>query len=113
VNGLHAPVRVSSGFATLQREWKDGDRIDLYLPMTMRLEAIDRTHPNCVALLRGPLVLFALTRTNPTISAAQLLGAKPLAGGAAWQASTAAGPIRLVPFTEINEERYATYLTVS
>jgi hypothetical protein len=58
-------------------------------------------------------VLFALTETDPSITAAQLLGAKPLPGQSAWQASTAGGPIRLVPFTEINEERYATYLTVS
>jgi len=36
-----------------------------------------------------------------------------LPGETAWQASTARGPIRLVPFTEINEERYITYLTVS
>jgi DUF1680 family protein len=113
VNGAPVPVRVSSGFATLQREWREGDHIDLSLPMVMRLEAIDRAHPKCVALLRGPLVLFALTETNPSVTAAQLLGAKPLAGGAAWQASTARGPIRLVPFTEINESQYVTYLTVS
>ena len=113
VNGTPVPVSVATGFTTLQRRWKDGDRIELSLPMVTRLEAIDRAHPNCVALVRGPLVLFALTDTNPSITAAQLLGAKPLPGETAWQASTARGPIRLVPFTEINEERYTTYLTVS
>jgi DUF1680 family protein len=113
VDGTPVPVIVSAGFATLQRRWRDGDRIDLHLPMPMRLEAIDATHPNCVALLRGPLVLFALTGTNPPITAAQLLGAKPLPGATAWQASTAEGPIRLVPFTEVNEGRYVAYLTVS
>jgi DUF1680 family protein len=113
VNGVPVSVIVSSGFATLQREWRDGDRIDLYLPMVMRLEAVDGTHPNCVALLRGPLVLFALTETIPSITAAQLLGAKPLPGEPAWHATTAGGAIRLVPFTEINDERYTTYLTVS
>ena len=112
VNGAPLPVTVSAGFATLRRRWRDGDRIDLRLPMLMRLEAIDAAHPNCVALLRGPLVLFALTETNPSVSAAQLLGAKPVAGEKCWQASTAQGPIRLVPFTEINEERYVTYLNV-
>ena len=114
VNGTPVPVSVISGFATLQRQWRDGDRIDLYLPMVMRLEAVDGAHPNCVALLRGPLVLFALTDTYPSITAGQLLGAKLLPGETAWQASTAAGgTIRLVPFSEINDERYATYLTVS
>ena len=113
VNSLPAPLKVHSGFATLHRVWKDGDRIDLRLPMVMRLEAIDAAHPNCVALVRGPLVLFALTETNSSITAAQLIAAKPLPGEPAWQASTASGPIRLVPFTEINDEQYATYLTVS
>ena len=114
VNGTPVPVSVISGFATLRRQWRDGDRIDLYLPMIMRLEAVDGTHPNCVALLRGPLVLFALTDTYPSITAAQLLGAKLLPGETAWQASTAVGgTIRLVPFSEMNDERYATYLTVS
>jgi len=113
VNGTPVPVIVSAGFATLQRRWRNGDRIDLNLPMSMRLEAIDAMHPNCVALLRGPLVLFALTETNPQITAAQLLAAKPLPGESAWQATTAGGLIRLVPFTEINDERYITYLTLS
>jgi len=79
----------------------------------MRLEAIDAAHPNCVALVRGPLVLFALTRKNPAITATQLLEAQQLPGQPVWQASTASGPIRLVPFTEVGDEQYATYLTVS
>lgn len=113
VNGTPVPVSVRSGFATLQRRWRDGDSVDLYLPMGMRLEAIDETHPNCVALLRGPLVLFALAEMDTSIMRAQLLNAKPLPGETAWQASTAGGSIRLVPFTAIDDERYATYLTVS
>ena len=105
------PVRfsVSSGFATLQRRWVNGDRVDLHLPLGMRLQAIDQTHPNCVALMRGPLVPFALTGTSPSITAAQLLAAKPLPGETAWQAATATGPVRFVPFNEINDERYVTY----
>jgi len=113
VNGVRVPVTVNAGFATLYRRWRDGDRIELGLPMPMRLEAIDAAHPNCVALVRGPLVLFALTRKNPAITATQLLEAQQLPGQPVWQASTASGPIRLVPFTEVGDEQYATYLTVS
>jgi len=113
VNGVRVSAVVNAGFATLQRRWHDGDRIDLGIPMPMRLEAIDAMHPNCVALVRGPLVLFALIRANPSITAKQLLGAQPLLGQLAWQASTATGSIRLVPFTEIHDEQYVTYLTVS
>jgi DUF1680 family protein len=113
VNGVRVQVTVNAGFATLRRRWRDADHVELSIPMPMRLEAIDATHPNCVALLRGPLVLFALTRTNPTITATQLLGAQPLHGQPAWQAYTATGSLRLVPYTEINDQQYATYLTVS
>jgi hypothetical protein len=30
-----------------------------------------------------------------------------------WMAQTASGPLLLTPFTEIHEEKYRTYLTVS
>ena len=65
VNGVPASAPITAGFATLRRRWKDGDRIDLELPMPMRLEAIDADHPNTVALMRGPLVLFAVTENAP------------------------------------------------
>lgn len=113
VNGQPAPVQVHAGFALLQRRWKDGDRIDLELPMPLRLEAIDAAHPECVALLRGPLVLFALDRKTPRVTTQQLLHAKQLPGRAVWEASTADGPLHLVPFTEIEDRNYTTYLTVS
>lgn len=40
-------------FAVLDREWKDGDTINLHLPMRVRVE---RRFRNSVTLLRGPLV---------------------------------------------------------
>ena len=45
VNGqpIHAPI--TNGFANLHRRWRDGDRIELTLPMPMRLEPIDPEHP--------------------------------------------------------------------
>ena len=113
VNGLPAQAPVSKGFASIQRKWKDGDRVELSLPMPMRLEAIDPQHPDTVALVRGPLVLFALTEETPKVTRDQLLAAKPTRGQSVWMASTDAGPLLLAPFTEIHEERYRTYLTVS
>lgn len=113
VNGAAVPAMMKAGFATLNRRWQDGDRIELEMSMPVRLEAIDAAHPECVAVVRGPLVLFALTQTPPLVTARQLLGVQRLPGQAAWQASTMSGPLRLVPFTEIQDERYATYLTLS
>jgi hypothetical protein len=113
VNGVPAPASITAGFATLRRRWKDGDRIDLELLMPMRLEAIDADHPNVVALERGPLVLFAVTENAPRMTRQHLLAASPGSGQPAWQAETASGPLKLLPFTAITDERYTTYLTVS
>ena len=51
---------VPGQFAAIRREWRDGDRVELEFPLTMRLEAIDAQHADTVALLRGPLVLMAV-----------------------------------------------------
>jgi DUF1680 family protein len=116
LNGLPVQAPVTKGFASIQRKWKDGDRIQLSLPMPMRLEAIDRAgtkNPDTVALLRGPLVLFALTEETPTVTRDQLLMAKQTKGQPMWIAQASSGPLLLTPFTNINEEKYKTYLTVS
>ena len=113
VNGNRIAPAVSKGFATLHRRWSDGDRIELELPLPMRLEAIDEQHPNTVALVRGPLVLFAATEKAPQIRRQQLLTAQRDAGTSTWQAQTVSGPLRLVPFTELAEDRYTAYLNVT
>ncbi len=59
VNGEPISPDVVGGYARLRREWKDGDRVELYLPMPVRrvvandAVAEDRGR---VALQRGPLV---------------------------------------------------------
>ncbi len=59
INGKRATASVVPGaFASVRRKWKNGDRATLELPMKMRLEAINPRHPDTVALLRGPVVLF-------------------------------------------------------
>jgi hypothetical protein len=117
INGNRLVPSVRSGFATLHRKWKDGDRIELTLPLPVRLEVIDAQHPGTVALMRGPLVLFAATDKPPQITQQQLLAAQRGPGktleDATWQAQTGSGPLRLVPFTGLGEDRYTTYLNVS
>src|SRR5208337_3927802 len=61
VNGARqAGLAVPGEFAAVRRTWKTGDRVELELPLRMRLEAIDAQHADTVALLRGPLVLMAV-----------------------------------------------------
>ena len=112
VNGKRVTAAVEPGtFVTLRREWKTGDHIDLDLPLTKRLEAIDPRHANTVALLSGPLVLFPMGETMPEVTRAQLMAATKR-GKEHWEVKTAAGPLKMMPFTAIGDEPYSTYVNV-
>jgi DUF1680 family protein len=110
VNGRRQAAQAGS-FARVQRQWKTGDRIEVELPMTTRLEAIDPQHAETVALLVGPVVLFAVTDAEPKVTRAQLLAAKKN-GVQSWQVDTGGGTMKMLPFTAIGEEQYSTYLRV-
>jgi DUF1680 family protein len=113
VNGKRWRDPVLAGtFAPLRREWKKGDRVELELPMKMRLQPLDAPNPDTVALLRGPLVLFAIRTSGEKIPRQQLLDAKD-AGPGKWQVATAGGPMTMLPFTAIEDEQYSTYVRVS
>ena len=45
-------------YASLGREWRNGDRIEMELDVPMRLESVDAEHKDTVALMHGPLALF-------------------------------------------------------
>jgi DUF1680 family protein len=116
VNGKRWPDPPEPGtFTTIFRQWRNGDHLDLHLPRKMRLEPIDLQHPDVVALLCGPMVLFAVTdpkdKDRPLVTRAQLLGATP--GKHTWQTLTGRGPIKLLPYVEIDEQQYSTYLKVT
>ena len=113
INGKRVSTPVVPGtFASLSREWKNGDRVSLELPMKMRLEAINPRHPDTVALLRGPVVLFPIAPSSRPITRQQLLSATD-AGSGKWQVQTAGAPMTMLPFIAINDEQYSTYLKVS
>ncbi len=114
VNGQHAAASLRKGFATIHRKWRGGDTVELRLSLPMRTEAIDRQHPDTVALMRGPLVLFAKSEDLPRITAEQMRAAVKMPDQAAWQAGTGSSQrLRFVPFTGIEDERYTTYLHVT
>ena len=112
VNGRVVPLEVTKGFAVVRRTWKSGDGVELELPSRLRLEAIDAAHPEVVALMQGPLVLFAKTEAQPGLTREQVLGARR-SGGAEWVIDTDEGPLRMVPFTEVGDAAYTTYLKLS
>jgi DUF1680 family protein len=113
INGKRTSMPIATEtFASLRREWKTGDRVEVNLPMRMHLQMVDAQHPDTVALLHGPLVLFAITKTATPITRAQLLAAKKISPNR-WQVETAHGSMAMLPFTAIEEEQYSTYLKVS
>jgi uncharacterized protein len=97
-------------FTSIHREWKSDDRIDLELPNRTRLEPLDARHPNIVALLSGPLVLFPVGNAPRGTTRAQLLSA--IQNGREWSMRTQAGAVRLLPYVGISEESYSTYTQV-
>jgi DUF1680 family protein len=113
VNGKRIEGTITPGtFAPVRREWRNNDRIEIHLPLSARLEPIDRRHPRTVALLNGPLVLFAIENSTSPITRSQLLAATKI-GKKEWSAETSNGKLKLLPFTEVSDETYSTYLNVT
>jgi len=113
VNGKLTGRDLSSGqFTELRRVWKSGDQVELSLPMSYRLKAVDAQHPDIVALKYGPLVLFPISSSVPEVTRQELLGARR-AEGRSWQIQTKMGSLKLLPFTEITDQTYTTYVRVS
>jgi DUF1680 family protein len=113
VNGQHISDPVEPGtFAGIRRTWKDGDRVELELPMPLRMEPVDANHQKTAALLQGPLALFAVADSQPTFDANALLQAKPANNATGdWLASSIGGPsVTMRPFMNIDKERYSTYV---
>lgn len=113
VNGQHVQGAAEPGsFLPIRRQWKDGDRVQLEFPMPLRVERVDVQHPQYVALLRGPLVLFAVADNQPSFERAELLRAKPVNGPLGdWTASSIDGAtVVMRPFISIQDEKYSTYV---
>ena len=70
-------------------------------------------HLDTVALLRGPQVLFAIRdpwESGPlSLSANALLGAQQT-GAAEWTVPTATGLRRFVPWVDLGDRTYTTYV---
>jgi len=113
VNGKRVSQPPQPGtFAAIQRTWKDGDRVEIELPMPLRLEVVDANHPNLVALLHGPLVLFAVADSQPSFDRKALLEAHPTSTSSGdWLATSVDGnAVTMRPFMNIDRESYSAYV---
>ncbi len=113
VNGKAVNALTVRGFARVARRWQSGDSVELDLPLTMRLEVIEPESRGTRAVMRGPLVLFALGEDASPVTGAQLLAATREGSSAVWRAEATAGSVLLTPFTEIGDGHYRTYLDLA
>lgn len=112
VNGKRVAEVTPGSFVAVRRQWKTGDRIELELPLRKRLEAIDARHTNTVALMSGPVALFAAGEAIPEMTREELLAAKMVEKGK-WRVETAGGAVRMLPFMGISDEAYSGYVVGS
>jgi DUF1680 family protein len=64
LNGREWPVTSSpASYATIDRTWQDGDRLEIALPMRPHLEPLP-DHSSYVCVMHGPIVLAAKTGTE-------------------------------------------------
>jgi DUF1680 family protein len=115
VNGRRTSSPVQTGsFAAIRRTWKDGDRIELELPMGLRLEAVDDQHPNLVALSRGPLVLCAMSDARPAFERSELLRAQESGDESGDHIALATDGTGIVmrPFLTLGDHSYNTYVSL-
>jgi len=112
VNGTPYPIGMENGFAKLKRKWKQGDRIELNLPMPVRRvqshENVQDNHGK-IALQRGPIVYCfegvdnadrVLDRSLPDDSSLETEFFPDLLGGLVVIKSTALdkSPITAIPY---------------
>jgi hypothetical protein len=58
VNGTPSATECKPGaWAEVTRTWNPADQIEIRIPLSLRMEPVDRRHPRRVAVVRGPVVL--------------------------------------------------------
>lgn len=114
VNGKRVEGDVVAGkFFALSRTWKNGDRVEYEIGMPLRLQAVDAENPQIVALVRGPVALFAVGNLPADFSRSQLLAASSASQTSEdWLVQSDAGKVRFRPFAAIGNDPYRLYQKV-
>jgi len=114
INGKRRQIPIQPGqFLELRREWKSGDVIEYTIDQPMHLEAVDPQHPDTVALMRGPLTLFAINAPDSKFTRAQLLAAQQASGRRTWKVDSATAPVTFRAFPDIRDQWNRLYHNVT
>ena len=108
INGQPTSNVLTPGtFANVTRTWKAGDTVEIIFDMGLRLEPLNSAHPEVVALMTGPVVLFPVGDGAAQLTQAELLSAS--GSGDAWTIKASDREVRLMPFAAIHDETYRLY----
>ena len=114
VNGKRVEGDLTPGkFFAITRTWNKGDRVEFEIGMPLRLQAVDPENPGVVALLRGPVAMFAVGNLPTNFTRAQLLAA--VAAGSSSDDLIVSGDAEKITFRSfaaINDETYRLYQTL-
>jgi hypothetical protein len=115
INGKRARKPLLPGtFHEIRREWRSGDRIVLALDMPLRLEAVDEKHPDLLAVMQGPLALFATGDRFLPFTRHDLMSVRQTASGSReWRAVSPDGAQTFKPYFAIAGETTRLYQPVS
>lgn len=112
VNGVAQAV-TAGRFVTIDRVWQDGDGIGLRIDQPLRLLPVDDQHPNRVALVQGPLALFAIGDDIPAYTRAELLSLrKPNPADLEWVLEAGGRGRAFLPWFAIGSEKTRLYQTM-
>ena len=111
VNGNPVGDEIAPGkFLAMQRTWKDGDRVELEIDIPMRLEGVEPENANVVALMRGPVALFAVGESPAKMTREQLLAASVSRRSSDdWVVKANGGDVTMRSFMTIDDETYRLY----
>jgi uncharacterized protein len=115
INGRRMRAQIIAGrFHEIRRSWADGDRVTLILDMPTRLEAVDEKHPDQLAVMKGPLALFAVGDRFLPFKRHELLSIRQSAARSSeWRVDTADGAQSFRPYFAIDRETTRLYQPVS
>ena len=111
VNGRRVREPVLPGtFHEIRRAWRGGDRVALTLDRKPRLEAVDEKHPDLLAVMQGPLALFAVGDRFLPLKRADLMSVRQaIEGSSDWRVSTRDGTQTFKPYFAIAGETTRLY----
>jgi hypothetical protein len=111
INGKRIEADAVPGkFLALKRSWKAGDRVQFDIGMPLRLEAVHEQNTNTVAVVRGPVALFAVGDIPPRLTRSQMLAAAVVSQSSPdFVVKSDSRSFTLRPFATLGDESYRLY----